>query len=63
MTEIESKILEQIRKGPKSLTELFGILGATMTAAALDNALDALLDGKKCEYMPAVGTWKPGVHA
>ena len=63
MTEIESKILEQIRKGPKSLTELFGILGATWTAEQIDNALASLKDGKKCEYMPAVGTWKPGVHA
>jgi len=63
MTEIEHQILQTLRSGPKSLSELFGILGATWTAAEIDNALDALLDGKKVVSLVAVGLYTLGVDA
>ena len=61
MTEPEHQILQSLSSGPKSLSELWQLLGATWTAEQIDRALASLLDGNKCDYMPAVGTWKLGV--
>ena len=63
MTEIESKILEQLRKGPKSFKELFDVLVWESSTIALDNALDALLDAKKVVFLVAVGLYALGVDA
>ena len=63
MTEIESKILEQLRKGPKSFKELFDVLVWESSTTALDNALDALLDAKKVVFLVAVGLYALGVDA
>ena len=63
MTEIESKILEQLRKGPKSFKELFDVFVWESSTTALDNALDALLDAKKVVFLVAVGLYALGVDA
>jgi len=63
MTEPEHQILQSLRGGPKSLTELWQQLGATWTAAHIDHALDALLDGKKVVFLVAVGLYALGVDA
>ena len=61
MTEPDHQILQSLRSGPKSLTELWQQLGAPWTAAEIDRALWGLYDGKKVDLMPAVGMWKLGV--
>ena len=60
MTEQEHLILQTLRSGPKSLSELSQQLGATITAEQIDRALDALLDGKKAVFLVAVGLYALG---
>ena len=61
MTEPEHQILQSLRSGPKSLTELWQRLNATITLSEMMDALWGLYDGKKVDLMPAVGLWKLGV--
>jgi len=63
MTEIEHLILQTLSSGPKSLSELFGILGVTWTAAEIDNALASLQDARKVVLLVAVGLYALGVDA
>jgi len=63
MTDIEAKILGELRTGPKSFKELFDVLVWESSTTALDNALDALLDGKKCVFLVAGGLYALGASA
>ena len=63
MTEPEHQILQSLRSGPKSLTELWQRLGAPWTAEQIDNALASLQDARKVVLLVAVGLYALGVDA
>jgi len=63
MTEPDHQILQSLRSGPKSLTELWQQLGAPWTAAEIDRALWGLMDARKVVFLVAVGLYALGVDA
>jgi hypothetical protein len=63
MTEIQYKIIEQLRSGPESLPELFTHIGRMVTPNDIDDALTSLLDARKIVFMQAVGLYALGAES
>ncbi len=62
-TDLRHQIIQSLRAGPKSFSELWTELNGTHAAAALADALTALLDGRKIVFMVAVGLYALGPEA